>query len=296
VSAKSKSPALASYQLGLLLVSASTLAWSTAGLFTRAVTLDAWTMLVWRGFFGGLGLVALMLLMGGAGALRDFGRLGWPGSALAAVGAAGMICFVAALRFTTVAHAAIIYATFPFLAALLAWLVARELPSRSALAASLVALAGVAIMMGAGREGGLLGDILALGMTLSMAVSIMIVRQFRNSPAMAASAAMGFISASVALPWSQAFSVSGHDLIVLALFGIVNSSLGLALFTLGSRLLPPMETALIGALDAPLAPVWVWLVFSETPGEATLIGGSVVLAAVTLHMVRETWRQSRNNP
>jgi drug/metabolite transporter (DMT)-like permease len=53
--------------------------------------------------------------------------------------------------------------------------------------------------------------------------------------------------------------------------------------------LPPIETALIGSLDAPLAPLWVWLAFKETPSASTLIGGSIVFAAVGVHLVWESW-------
>ena len=58
----------------------------------------------------------------------------------------------------------------------------------------------------------------------------------------------------------------------------------LSLFIAGAKRLPPVDTALIGALDAPLAPVWVWLVFAETPAMATLIGGGIVFAAVLAHI------------
>jgi drug/metabolite transporter (DMT)-like permease len=71
----------------------------------------------------------------------------------------------------------------------------------------------------------------------------------------------------------------------LAAFGLVNSALGLALFAIGSRYLPAVETALIGALDGALAPVWVWLVFAETPSSLTLVGGAIVFSAVTLHIL-----------
>ena len=47
-----------------------------------------------------------------------------------------------------------------------------------------------------------------------------------------------------------------------------------------------VETALIGALEAPIAPVWVWLMFDETPGPATLLGGLIVFAAVFWHILR----------
>ncbi len=36
------------YRLGLILVTASAIAWSTAGLFTRLIQLDSGMMLAWR--------------------------------------------------------------------------------------------------------------------------------------------------------------------------------------------------------------------------------------------------------
>ena len=85
-----------------------------------------------------------------------------------------MIFFITSLRHTTVAHVAVIYATVPFLAAALGWLVSREKPGSSAVTASLAALAGVVVMVGFGAEGGLFGDLLAFGMTVSMALIIVI--------------------------------------------------------------------------------------------------------------------------
>jgi drug/metabolite transporter (DMT)-like permease len=79
--------------------------------------------------------------------------------------------------------------------------------------------------------------------------------------------------------------VSSHDLMLLALFGLAIFAVGLPLFTLGARLLPAIETALIGSLDAPLAPLWVWLAFKETPSASTLIGGAIVFAAVVIYLL-----------
>jgi len=71
---------------------------------------------------------------------------------------------------------------------------------------------------------------------------------------------------------------------MLVLFGVVNSALGLVLFIIGSKNIPAIETALITALDAPLAPIWVWLLFSEVPGVATLFGGAIVFVAVAVYL------------
>jgi len=284
------------YRLGLLLVTASAIAWSTAGFFTRLLSLDGWTMLAWRGLFGALGLALVMLTLSGRGAWRDCQAMGWPGWLFAVVSAIGMVFFITSLRHTTVAHVAVIYATVPFMAAALGWLALRERPSANALIASLAALLGVGFMVGVGEEGSALGDLLAIGMTLSMAAMMVISRRYRDIPTMPAAALSALLSGLVCWPVGHPLAVSGHELAVLALFGLVNSALGLALFTVGSRYLPAIETALIGSLDAPLAPLWVWLVFGETPTSPTLVGGFIVFAAVAIHVIVEARAKQRPAP
>ncbi|AXI48431.1 EamA/RhaT family transporter [Sulfitobacter sp. SK012] len=280
----------ADYRLGLILVTAAALAWSTAGLFTRLIEADTGSMLFWRGLFGGLGIFAVSFGLQGRQAFGEFARLGVAGWGFAIISGAGMLCFITALRLTTVAHVAIIYATVPLVAAALGWLVLRERLSRGALMASLVALVGVAIMVGLGRDGALLGDVLAFGMTLALAAMMVISRRIPTLPIMAASALSAGLSGLAALPFAETLAVSSSDMGLLIAFGLVNSALGLALFSLGARYLPAVETALITALDAPLAPVWVWIVFAETPGRHTFLGGGIVLVAVAVHL----WRQNRS--
>lgn len=283
----------AGYSLGLVLVTASAVAWSTAGLFTRLIPLDSWTMLAWRGIFGALGLAIVMLALERRNFTAGFRTMGWPGWLFVLVSALGMIFFITSLNNTTVAHVAVIYATVPFLAAGLGWLVSREKPGASATVASLVALAGVIVMVGLGREGGIFGDLLALGMTLSMAVIMVIARRYHDIPVMPAACLSALLSGLVCWPLGDPLAVTSHEFLMLALFGLVNSAIGLALFTLGARLLPAIETALIGSLDAPLAPLWVWLAFHETPGGSTIAGGAIVFIAVAAHLVAGATRMSK---
>ena len=58
--------------------------------------------------------------------------------------------------------------------------------------------------------------------------------------------------------------------------------LGLAFLTMGARLIPAAEVALITLLEVVLGPVWVWIALSERPSTATLVGGVIVIAAVVL--------------
>jgi drug/metabolite transporter (DMT)-like permease len=273
------------YQLGLLFVTISAIAWSTAGFFTRLIPLDSFTMLAWRGVFGSLSLVLVIVALNGKGALREFTRIGKPELIYISLTVVGMIMFITSLGHTSVAHGAVIYATIPFLAAFLGWYFLREYPSRSAVISAGVAIAGVLLMVGFGSDGGLLGDLLAFGMTLSMAFSIIVVRM-NPTMSMTPSACIGaIISTFICWPLGTPLDVTGVQIGYLALFGLVNSAVGLAFFAWGSRRLPAVETALIGALDTPLAPLWVWLAFSETPGTNTIIGGLVVFGAVIGHII-----------
>ena len=90
-------------------------------------------MLAWRGTLGALSLAVVLTLMPRQGSWRALRNLGWLGWLFVLQSSAGMIFFLMALRHTTVAHVAVIYATAPFLcAAALGWLTesARRLGGR----------------------------------------------------------------------------------------------------------------------------------------------------------------------
>jgi drug/metabolite transporter (DMT)-like permease len=73
-----------------------------------------------------------------------------------------------------------------------------------------------------------------------------------------------------------------HDLVLIVLLGVGQIGLGLAFLTIGARLIPAAEVALITLLEVVLGPLWVWLTISERPGNGTLLGGAVVVVAVVL--------------
>src|SRR6185295_9869340 len=114
------------YRLGVLCVTASAVAWSTAGFFTRLIPFDAWTILFWRGVFAGLFTTAYIVWRYRGESLRLYRSMGRPGWLFAVLSAIGMTTFIPALKLTTVADVAIIYATAPFVTAVLAWIWLRE--------------------------------------------------------------------------------------------------------------------------------------------------------------------------
>ena len=271
---------------GVLLITASTLMWSSAGFFVRALDLDLWTMVAWRSLFACLALLPLAFLLRGRALFRLRQSVGPGGLAAITVMAITMFSYVAALKLTRVANVMVVYATVPFLAAGLAFLLLRERPGLRALCAAGVAFGGVIIMAGSATATiDLAGNGFALLMTLGFAASIVIARRWTGYDAMLvtglASGLCAIACFTSALATLAAFPVpSVPQLGILFLFSLATQSLSYLFFLWGSRHVPSSEAGLIALLDVVLGPLWVWLVFAETPGMPALIGGALVLLAV----------------
>ena len=279
--------------LGTALLAASAVAYSSAGFYTRLIHTDAWTMLFWRGLFGGLflaGMVAWRERGRVVQAIRDIGR---DGLLIALCSAVATVCFLNAMRLSSVADVLVIDAAIPFLTAGIAWLVIGEREHRVTLLASVAALAGVVIMAGSAVAGGrLLGDLLALAMAVLMATVLVLIRRRRFVSMLPAVGLSAFLCALIVLPFARPAAVSGSELFLLGLFGTSQFGLGLLLLALGTPLVSATRGALVGVLQTPLGSLWVWLAFGETPAVATLIGGSIVLAAVVVDMLPFRGRQA----
>lgn len=281
------------HRKGIALVVAAAVAWSTAPFFTRLLPFDSWTILFWRGLFGAAMIAAILVVLQGWNGLRDFTRMDRNGWLVASLSAVGMVCFIPSLQLTSVSNVAIIIATGPFVTAALAWIWLREVPRLRTTLASIVALVGIAIIVGGARPGSdFLGLALAVIMTVAIAAMTVIVRQHRNTSMVAAAALSNILGSVGSVPFAQGIAaITAHDLFIFAMFGFCQVALGLSLYMLGSRLLPSSQAALIATLETPLMPFWVWLAFQETPGSRALIGGALVMGAVIADIVGDNRAQ-----
>lgn len=266
---------------GDVLVLASAIAFSSAGYFARLIPQDVWTVLFWRGIFGGLFIGGYIVWCHRAGTLEAIRSVGWIGLFAAACSATATICYINALRLTTVADVNIIFATAPFVTALLAWLATGARQRRSTLLASLVALLGVAVTFSAGwLDGHMLGDLLAAAMTLLMSAMMVVIRHRRGVSMLPASCLSAFLCSLAVLPASHPATAFGPHFIWFVLFGTLQFGLGLLLLTVGTRLISATRSALINTIEVPLGCIWVWLAFAEVPSIASVAGGAIVMLAV----------------
>src|SRR3954447_22420198 len=108
--------------MGLALVTAAAVAWSTAPFFTRLLPFDSWTILFRRGLFGGGSITAFLVLTQGRDGLVSLISMGKRGWLVASLSTIGIVSFIPALQLTSVAYVAVIIAAGPFVAAGLAWI------------------------------------------------------------------------------------------------------------------------------------------------------------------------------
>ena len=265
---------------GRLAILLAAVAWSTAGLGQRSLEATAVTQVAGRAFFAALALFALVLAMERRGTLRAFLGMGRSGLAMTVFLAISSGAFLLALNHTSVANVLFMQAAAPMMAALLGWVLISEPVDGRTWAALLLAGAGVAVMAAGSLDAGIGAVGLPLLMTASFAMVIVIARHRRDVSMMPATCASQVLVVVVCAPFVTLGSVGGGDWAILAALGVGQMGIGLAFLTIGARLIPPAQVAIISLLEVVLGPLWVWLAYDERPGASTLAGGAIVVAAV----------------
>ncbi|KPU84659.1 hypothetical protein JI58_02490 [Marinosulfonomonas sp. PRT-SC04] len=260
------------------MVCISALAFSTAGLFTKGVTAGAWEVIFWRG------ISAVVFTLGYAlwrGSVRsEIANFRGPAIAVMLLNAAGTAAFIPAFKLTSIANVAMIWGVAPLLTALLAWLVLSERPSRRVMLGSLVAIIGVMVVVSGSIGGGtIIGDGLAFWMTLMIAGVMVVYRRWPDTPVALPNALASVILLPISLWISAPMQVVGSEVMILLGFGALFAVASVTL-SMGARILPAAETALLSALETPLAPVLAFLVLSEMPTTPSMIGGTMIMVAL----------------
>ncbi len=267
---------------GQAYIALAALAWSSAGVLQRELSVGTASQVAGRAVFATLALLAFVAFHGRRGVIRPFRTMGRAELAVAVLTATASGSFIVALNHATVANVLFMQAAAPIAAALIAWVALREPVSRRTALAMVVALAGVGLMVGGPGASSGLGIGLSVLMTLAFALTVVITRHRRDiSMAPAICLSQVFVLAAAG-PFAHPGSFGAHDLALVVLLGVGQMGLGLAFLTIGARLIPAAEVALITLLEVVLGPLWVWIALSERPSTATLVGGAIVIAAVVL--------------
>ncbi len=271
----------------------SAVVFSVSGVLTKMIEADGWTIACWRGLIGGLAVIAYVEFRRGDTTRSQAFGLGWRGWILASVGSVASIAFIYAFKLTYVANVAVIYATAPFFAAGLAWFAMREIAKGRTMVAGALSLFSVLIIVSGGLGAGkLMGDLLAVAMTLGNASYIVLIRKFANVPVVWAGGASALQLFLVGSLIGAPLDVSAQDVALLILFGITFAG-AVILWTEGTRFIPSAQSALLGTVEIPCATLLAWIILNEFPPIAAVFGGAIIVSAVVWHATMD-YRQEKH--
>jgi drug/metabolite transporter (DMT)-like permease len=203
------------------------------------------------------------------------------------------ISFIGAIVETSAANVVFITALIPVLTAIMARFVIGENVPMWTWIATAVALFGVSIIVWDGIGSGTArGDLLALLSALCTAFAFTVIRASGKN--LVTSLAVGSLTAAMIAFTFFGASPSGlgsYGWFWVAMNGLLVIPIATALMAMGPRLLPSADVSMFFLLETTLTPVWIWLIFGETPGKGAMIGGGIVIAALLAHSY---WRFTRS--
>lgn len=286
---------------GIALAVASALAFSSSGPLMKPLFEEGWSLgaglLVRMGISGLLLSPALFLAMRRE---RAFLRRHWRliiGFGLTAV-AGCQLLFFSAMQRMPVAVALLIQYLAPVLLVVYAWIRTRRAPSRLVIVGSIVAMAGLVLVVNiAGAEFDLIGTLLALGAAVCVGAYFLISERTGDDlPPLALAAGglltgtalMGVLIAVGILPFAAPavdITLSGITVpwwVPLLWVAGVATTLGYALGVVAVPQIGSRIASFIGLSEVLFALGFAWLLLGEVPAPVQFLGGALILVGVVL--------------
>ena len=274
-------------RVALSAVAVGVLAVSAAAIFIRLAEAPALAVAFWRCALG------VVVLLPPALARRERfprDRALWVLVASGVALGAHFGFWIASLDYTSVAASVVLVSNAPVFVAILAYLFLGERTSRLSFFGILVAIVGTVVIAGDDSSGSaaLFGNVLAIGGAIAFAVYVLIGRSQRTT------GGVGVLPYSIVVYASASATLAPAALYAGApLFGYPGETwLWLWVVALGPQILGHtvlnwalryVEASVVSGtiLAEPVfSALLAWLVLSEKPGLATLLGGVIVLSGL----------------
>ena len=302
-------PATANSKALFSVLTAGTL-WSFGALIIRYMVEPQnyrWQYLFFRGLtIAGILCLYLMAKDGGR-FLNNFRDVGISGI----VGAIGLVgaftCFIWSITLTTAANTLFLFATIPFLAAIMGIVILKENIRPLTWVSMTVALVGITVMVIEGlAAGSVLGIIIGFASACGFAMFSICLRCRKETPQFAIIALAGILcailTAGILLMHSDSVLMPIRNILLSMVHGTL-VGVGLILFSLGAKYFPAAELNLLSLVEVVGGVIWVYLpIFgiNEVPSMLTVVGGCIVTCAIILDSVgtgykREVAKAARNN-
>lgn len=260
---------------GILLVAIAALLWSSGGLGIKAVTESALHVTFYR---SAVAAVALFLIF----RPKIFRWNFWfVGSVICY--AATLTSFVTATKWTTAANAIFLQYAGVIWVLLLSPMILKEPLKWRDVVAIVAAIGGMALFFVHEFEArGLAGNLMAILSSVFFALLVLTLRMQRGTAAEAAVTWGNVLTAVAVFPFIASDpAVTRQSAVWLVFLGIFQIAIAYAFFVNGLKYVSATEASLTGMIEPIANPIWVFLVIGEKPAALSIVGGIVVLAAIS---------------
>lgn len=252
--------------------------WSTAGIFMKYIPWNGFVVAGIRSLIAG-GTMAVY--MAAKGYKLTVSRQTVTAGAFTAL---VYICFVLANKLTTAANAIVLQFTSPVFIVILTALFLHRRVKKSDLAVVLVTLGGIALFFFDQLEpSGILGNALAITAGLFMAGMYVCVGEQETEERYSSIVLGQTFTFLAGVPFAvfTAPVLALRPVLFIFILGVLQLGIPYILYVRASRYCPPLACSLLGALEPLLNPVWVLIFYGEKPGIFALIGGIIVVGAIS---------------
>lgn len=281
-------PTQLSHRSAITVMAIAAIMWSVAGVLTRQLDgARGFDITFWRSVFAGLFVLGALFWQREKSVFRTIHASGRWGVLSGLMWGVMFCCFMLALTMTTVANTLIVMSLAPLLTAMLALVFLRQRIALRTWIAIVIALFGMLWMFSGsvdGNSGRSVGIVIAFGVPIAAAVNVITMKKAGQTVDLMPSILLGSLFSLLAmLPLAWPLQASWHDIGILAVLGVFQLGLPCMMMVLAARSLSAPEISLLALLEVVCGPVWAWLGAGELPAQQTLVGGTVVLAALLLN-------------
>ena len=205
-----------------------------------------------------------------------------------------------AVQNMSVTNAMLLFASAPLITSILGYYFLGEKVSLHTFLAILIAFIGILVMFmdsfGNNSINGSIGGVIsAFGFSI-FTVSLRWGKQNNMLPSVFLSGLLAiFLTVIICKIQNYNLIIDRYDAFYALFLGIFQVGFGLILYTIGSKTVPAAELTLLSLCEVLLAPIWVWIFLGEGATRLTLIGGSLLLLAITLNSLIFIIKRNKSN-
>src|SRR5208337_615751 len=213
-------------------------------------------------------------------------HLSFPQIAASVASAATMLLFVSSNKTTTAANAILLQYCAPVFTVFISAIFLKERTRVEQFVAFPLVMAGMIFMFFDELSGGkLFGNVLAIMSAITFSFYIVFMRMQKDGSPLESILLAHWLTAGICIIISfflPAPQVTLKSLFSIVILGVVQSGLSAILFSIAIKHVSAVQANLIAVIEPVFNPVWVFIVIGETPGSHALIGGGIIVLAVTI--------------